>query len=53
MPDTHLPPHDARTTTERLFPTLLAAHIWRISTHRYGRSDFISSQSESAYDHEC
>ena len=35
MPDTHLPLHDARTTTERLFPTLPAAHIWRISTHGY------------------
>ena len=53
MPDTHLPLHDARTTTERLFPTLPAAHIWRISTHGYGRSDLISSQSESAYGHEC
>ena len=53
MPDTHPPLHDARTTTERLFPTLPAAHIWRISTHGYGRSDLISSQSESAYGHEC
>ena len=41
MPDTHLPLHDARTTTERLFPTLPAAHIARISTHGYG--DRISS----------
>ena len=43
MPDTHLPLHDART----------AAHISRISTHAYGRSDLLSSQSESAYGHEC
>lgn len=33
MRDTHLPLHDARTATERLFPTLSAAHIRRISTH--------------------
>jgi hypothetical protein len=51
MPDTHLPLLDARTTTERLPPTLPAAHIWRISTHGYGRSKLISSHSESAYVH--
>ncbi len=37
MPDTHLPLHDARTATERLFPTLTAAQIARISTHGYRR----------------
>ena len=41
MPDTHLPLHDARTATERLFPTLTAAHIWRISTHGYERPDLL------------
>jgi hypothetical protein len=53
MPDTYLPLHDARTATERLFPTLTAAQIARISTHGYGRSDLMSSQFESAYGHEC
>ena len=53
MPDTRLPLHDARTATERLFPTLSAAHIWRISTHGYRRWELMSSQSESAYGHEC
>ncbi|HEX6314174.1 MAG TPA: cyclic nucleotide-binding domain-containing protein [Gemmatimonadaceae bacterium] len=33
MPDTHLPLHPAPTTTERLFPTLTAAWVARISTH--------------------
>jgi hypothetical protein len=37
MPDTHLPLHDARTATERLFPTLTAVQIRRISTHGYWR----------------
>jgi hypothetical protein len=27
MPETHLPLHDARTTTERLPPTLPIAHL--------------------------
>jgi len=53
MPDTHLPLHDARTDTERLFPTLTAAQFARISTHGYRHPDFLSSQSESAYAHEC
>ena len=53
MPGTHLPLRDARTITERLFPTLPAAHIWRISTHGCERSDLISLQSESAYGHDC
>ena len=35
MPDTHLPLHDARTASERLFPTLTSAQIVRISTHGY------------------
>ena len=39
--------------TERLFPTLTAAQIARISTHGYRHLDFLSSQSESAYAHEC
>ena len=53
MPDTHPPLHDARTVTERLFPTLSAAHIWRISTHGYRHLVLLSSQSEFAYAHEC
>ena len=53
MPDTHLPLHDARTATERLFPTLTAVQIARISTHGYRHLDFLRSQSESAYAHEC
>ena len=39
MPDRHLPLHDARTATERLFPTLTAAQIARISTHGYRHLD--------------
>lgn len=53
MPDTHLPPHDARTATERLFPTLRDAQIARISTHGYRPLIFLCSQSESAYAYEC
>lgn len=53
MPDTHLPLHDTRTATERLFPTLRDAQIARISTHRYRPLIFLSSQSESAYAYEC
>ena len=53
MPDTHLPLHDARTASERLFPTLTAAQIVRISTHGYRHLLVLSSQSESAYAHEC
>ena len=49
MPDTHLPLHDARTATERLFSTLTAAQIAWISTHGYRHLDFLSSQFESAY----
>jgi len=33
MPDTHLPLHRVATATERLFPTLTAAQMARISTH--------------------
>ena len=33
MPDTHLTLHPAPTATERLFPTLTAAQMARISTH--------------------
>lgn len=40
MPDTHLPLHDARTATERLFPTLRDAQIARISTHGYRHPHF-------------
>ena len=40
MPDTHLPPHDARTATERLFPTLRDAQIARIWTHGYRHPHF-------------
>jgi hypothetical protein len=53
MPETHLPLRDARTATERLVPTLPAAPIARISTHGYRHLEFLSSQSESAYAHEC
>jgi thioredoxin reductase (NADPH) len=37
MPDTHLPPHDATTTTDRLFPTLTAAQMARIAMHGHRR----------------
>ena len=53
MPDTDLPLNDARTATERLFQTLTAAQIARISTHGYRRPDLLSSQSESVYAHKC
>jgi hypothetical protein len=43
MPDTLLPLHDARTATERLFPTLTAAQIVRISTHECRRPDLLRS----------
>ena len=39
MPDTHLPPHDARTATERLFPTLRDAQI--AGSRRMGTGTFI------------
>jgi thioredoxin reductase (NADPH) len=37
MPDTHLPLHDATTTTDRLFPTLTAAQMTRIAMHGHRR----------------
>ena len=40
MPDTHVPLHDARTATERPFPTLRDAQIARISTDGYRHLHF-------------